>query len=373
MWARPFSALLVLLGCQKPQLDSKAEADGLYLSAQTEYLRGNFDQALAHYERVKQLNPTDVRLPAAMGEVYLSQGKLDEALQAFEKAVKLDARRGTNFSRIGFIHALKGNHAAAAEALAKAIELNPKDFNALEQLGELSLKAGRLDEAVRRLESAAEAAPARSKPALYLRAAGILDKAGRSADAMALLERARSAVGDEPTVLTELGDHLVAARRLEEAVEAYTSAARLEAKDPTLWELVGELHLSLDRPSDAERAFQASLKVKDRGVVHVALARLCLRRNDERCARAELDEALKTASGEEIRESFDLADLLADMGRKQDALKLLRTVSAEPDQLANAQLHLKVAKWAKELGDQTALDEACARARAADAGVRRCP
>ncbi len=373
MGSRACAALLAFLGCQEPKLDPKAEADGLYLSAQTEYLRGNFDQALAHYERVKQLNPKDIRLPAAMGEVYLSQGKLDEALEKFEQAVKLDARRGTNWSRIGFIHALKGNYSAAAEALEKALELNPKDFNALEQLGELSLKAGRLDEAVQRLESAAEAAPARSKAALYLRAAGVLDKAGRPADALALLERARVAVGDEPAVLTELGDHLVAAHRLQEAVEAYTAAAKREAKDPTIWELVGELHLKLGRPSDAEDAFNASLKVKDRGVVHVALARLCLIRNDEPCARAELDKALATASGEELRETIDLADLLAEMGRKQDALKLLRTVSAEPDQLGNAHLHLKVARWAKELGDKGALDEACARARAADAGVKRCP
>ena len=36
------------------------------------------------------------------------------------------------------------------------------------------------------------------------------------------------------------------------------------SRDPTLWELVGEVDMKLDKPADAELAFRESLRVKDR-------------------------------------------------------------------------------------------------------------
>ena len=59
------------------------------------------------------------------------------------------------------------------------------------------------------------------------------------------------------------------------ALLVYTDAARAAPGDPALWDLVGELYLKLAKPADAEAAFRESLRVKDRAVVHVALARLC--------------------------------------------------------------------------------------------------
>src|SRR4051812_49280438 len=96
--------VLCLSGCPKdePQQDPKAQADGLYLAGTAAYLKGDFKQAHEHYAEVKKLNPSDPRLPAAEGEVYLAEVKLDEALKSFEEASKLDPKRATNWSRLGF-------------------------------------------------------------------------------------------------------------------------------------------------------------------------------------------------------------------------------------------------------------------------------
>ena len=108
--------------------------------------------------------------------------------------------------------------------------------------------------------------------------------------------------------------------------------------------------------------------------MHAAIARICQARKDDACVKSELDHALATASGEELRESLDLADLLTSLGRRKDALALLGQVAGEPDQTGNAPLQLKVAKLARDVGDAKAVKEACDRALAvADAGVKRCP
>ncbi|MHB8873910.1 MAG: tetratricopeptide repeat protein [Myxococcaceae bacterium] len=373
---RTAAALLVTVfvaGCPaEPKPDPKAQAEGMYLLGTAEYLKGNFDLAHGHFAEVRKLNPTDPRLPAAIGEVFLAEAKLAEALKEFEVAAKADPRRATNWSRIGFILSLQGKRTEAVSALQKALALNPNDFNALEQLAEVHVKQNEIDEAVRGFTLAAKAAPDSAKAFLYLRASGELTRRGRQPESLALLEAASAEGVRAPELMSELGDLLVQAGRLAEAAATYRDAASRSA-DPTLWELVGEVNAKLDKPGDAEAAYRESLRVKDRAVVHVAIARLCQARKDDACVQAELDRALETASGEELRESLDLADLLVSLGRKKDALALLQQVSAEPDQQGNFGLQLKVAKLAKDSGDPKGMKDACDRALAADAGVKRCP
>lgn len=370
--SRRLLVLLLLVGCPKDDgPDPRAQAEGLYLAGTTAYLKGDFTEAHQKFAQVRSLNPSDPRLPAAEGEVYLAEVKLDQALLAFAEAQRLDPKRGTTWSRIGYIHLLKGNRADATKALDKALELNPNDFNALEARAELQLKDGKVDEAIKGFLAAAAVAPDLSRAALVLRAVTELSSRGQGPQALAVLEDQVKKGLKAPDVLSELGDRLVEANRLPEARDAYREAARANPKDPTLWELVGELNARLGAGPAAEQAFRESLKVKDRGVVHVSLARLCQQRQDDACVKDELDKALQTASGEEPRELFDLADLLASVGRKRDAFLLLKDFADEAEQKGNGALQLKVAQLAKEAGEKDAVKAYCANA--ADAGVGKCP
>jgi len=367
--------MLMLSGCPKDEPpDLKTQADGMYLEGTALYLKGNFTEAHQKFAQVRSLNPSDPRLPAAEGEVYLAEVKLDQALMAFTEAAKLDPKRATNWSRIGFVQLLKGNRAEAVKALDKALELNPKDFNALESKAEIQLKEGKVDEAVKGYLAAADIAPDQLRPGLVLHAVAELTARGRGADALAVLEAQVKKGVKAPDVMSELGDRLVEANRLAEARDAYAEAAKANTKDPTLWELVGELNAKLDKPADAEAAFRQSLKVQDRGVVHASLARLCQARKDDACVKEELDKALATASGEELREIIDLADLLVSVGRKKDAFALVKELAAEEDQSSNVTLQVKAAQLAKENGEKEAVKTFCAAASvAADGGTVKCP
>ncbi|MHA7630373.1 tetratricopeptide repeat protein [Corallococcus sp. M7] len=374
--ALPLIALLASGACtETPKLDPKDQAEGLYLQGNSEYLKGNFDAALKSFDEMKTLAPGDPRLPAARGEVLLSMSRLEDAAKEFEAALRLDAKRSTNWSRLGFIQAQLGKKDEAKQSLQKALALHPKDFNALEQLGELAEERGDHDEAVRHFTQAAEAAPDASKADLLVRAVDVLTKQGRQDEVLGLLRKVTGQGVRTPEVLTALGDAEVRAGRLPEAAAVYEEAAKKSPKDPTLWELVAEIQLKLNKREEALKAYGESLKVKDRAVVHVALAKAHLTADDRAAAEGELQKALETVSGADVGEMQELADLLSAMGRKQDALRILTSLGSEPGHAKNMELQLSTARLARDLKDTAAVQAACARvaAAAADGGVVKCP
>jgi len=388
-------AALACAGCTKePVVNPRDRAEGNYLKAQSEYLQGNFDEALKAFDEVKKDAPDDPRLPAAVGEVYLSQGKLHEALDRFQEAARRDPKRGTNWSRLGFIQAQLGMRDEAVASLAKAVAFNPRDYNALEAQAELAAKEGRLDDAVAAYRQAARVGPESSQPEWYLRAAKLLAKGGRSREVRPFLEDAVDAGSRAPEIHAALGEEQVRAGELSLAASSFEAAARnadaidaarprrqlpdggvegSEPRDPGYWEIAGQLYFRLDQLDRAEDAYRKSLAIEDRAVVHVALARLAFVKGDKTAARVELGRALDSARGDDVRETLDLAGLLADFDMKPQALMLLQNHAQAEDGKRDAELQLRTARLAKELHRLDVALSACERLQKLDAGTVRCP
>lgn len=356
--------LVVAVGCgackkdEPPPVNPKDEAEGHYVAATAAYLKGDFKEAHAQYDEVRRLSPDDKRLPGAEGELLMAEQRIDEALARFEAAAKLDPKRSTTWSRLGVLYAIKDQKEKSAEALAKAIELNPRDFNAHESLGDAALERGDLDEAVRRYLLASDAAPGKAQAELVVKASTELVKAKQSAKALEVLEQAKGKGVTSVELFQELGDRYVDANRWDDAIASYTSAAE---KDPSVWELIAELELRQNRLEKAEAAWKKAIAAKDQALHHVGLGRVCLARKDTACAEKELDKALTTATGEEVRESMEIAHFLGLLNRKADGLKLLESVSAEEEQVKNEALQLATARLAKELGKTDLVKTACTR------------
>jgi tetratricopeptide (TPR) repeat protein len=367
------SLLALSLGCHRDKpVDPSVQADGYYIKATAEYLQGHFEEAMKDFETVEKLKPTDPRLPAAMGEVLVSQGKLKEALAKFQKAALADPRRGTNWNRIGYIQLQYGQVDAAKDALLKAVSLNAKDAEALEWLGECFEKQGDVNHAIDDFRLAAKVAFDNDKARLWIRGERLLRAHDRNTDAALFIEQASADGVHDAELQTDLGDLLVRQGDLAGAANAYEDAAKLNPKDATLWELVGEIKQKLNRPTDAEIAYHQSLNVKDRAVVHVALARLALERKERDHANQELELALKAANGEETREAPELASLLVDLGRKKDALALYKVAASEPDAETDVALQKTTARLAQALGDAATVKAACDRLSKAGSKAR-CP
>jgi tetratricopeptide (TPR) repeat protein len=221
-----------------------------------------------------------------------------------------------------------------------------------------------VEDAVHDFTLAAEAAPDALKAGLYQRSVDVLSEKGRHEELLPLLQKITSGGVRAPELLSALGDEQVRAGQLAEAVATYREAAGKSPKDPTLWELVAELHRRLHQPDEAVAAYRESLKVKNRSTVHVALARMAMERLDRAEADKELSLALDSASGEE-GELKELAELLMDLDRKADALRILASLAAEPGRAKDVDFQLRTARLAQELKDTAVMTAACARVTAA--------
>lgn len=368
------SLIALLAGCPASGPTPRDRAEGHYIAAMSAYLRGDFKTALAELDEVKKDAPDDPRLPAALGEIALSQGKLGEALDHFEAALARDPNRGTSWSRKGYLLAQLGRRDEAEAALRRALELSASDFNALEQLGELAHKSGRADEAAALFERAATRAPQEARRSeLYLRAARELEPLSL-ARAREVLQRGADAGAHTPELLGEQGDLEVRLGELRAALATYQQAAERAANDPIPWEMAGRVAEKLGDLPGAALAYQSSLRAKPTGAVHAALGRVKLAQGDRDGGAAEVDAALASASGEEVREALELSDLLEQVGRRADALKLLQQLAAEPDAEKDRELQLRTARLAKAAGDRALVTAACARfRRGLDGGTAPAP
>src|SRR5262249_2044119 len=127
------------------------------------------------------------------------------------------------------------------------------------------------------------------------------------------------------------------------------------------------------KPADALTAYRESLKVKDRAVVHVAMARLHLANNERPAAEEQLGHALETVSGSDVHELTELAELLSTLGRKPDAFRIPSNLSAEPDHVKDLDLQLRTAALAEELKDAATVTTVCNRIASSGVKLKKCP
>ncbi len=148
---------------------------------------GEFEEAIASYERALTLNPADAEAAIGVGSVLLFWGKTDQALSAFRELhdrTEDVAQRRSALVWIGATHAERGATDAALESLRAAIRLAqsdaPERARLLGLVGDLYLDAGSVEEAAAAYEEA-ERAIAPTKPSAILQFSMRLDRLYRDA------------------------------------------------------------------------------------------------------------------------------------------------------------------------------------------------
>ncbi len=377
--ARIGLAVLAALCCtacprreEAPLADPQTHADGLYLAATEAYLAGKYDEAEAKFNRVAELNPTDARLPAARGELYLAQGKPLQAKAAFQAAVKIDPSRAANHTRLGAVLYRLGDLLGAVASLERALELNPQDYSALDMLSRIEAQRADTVRAVELMQRAVAVAPQDLKPDLVLDASRMLVKAGRDAEGIKMLEaaRARHEVSDQ--LLAELANQLVNAQRYDEALAVYRDLSLLRPKNMATWQMIGELELKAGRLPQADEALRVALTLKENAALHAALARVCHRQKNEVCVQNEMKAAIDKLTVEEPLSLLSVAEALGEVGRPADGLKLLEPLLESGTLAGDAALLQRAAAMAKAAKDFAAVKRLCARVQKLDAKMR-CP
>jgi cytochrome c-type biogenesis protein CcmH/NrfG len=200
-------------------------------------------QALTELEMALALTPRDAAALTLLGETHLAlrPPSLDRAENAFHSAVQVEPGRADALAGLGETYRLRGRFDLADQLFRKADELQPGHTRAGVGLASVSFAAGRVAEAIERLQAILSRRPNEVAALRALAEVYALTPEGphsRPAEALSLLERAGGFYGEDIRIrvhaLARLGERVKARRLIEE------SAFLGEAERAALMRVVAE-------------------------------------------------------------------------------------------------------------------------------------
>jgi tetratricopeptide (TPR) repeat protein len=117
---------------------------------------GQAADAIADFEQERTLNPLDGVVYERLGDAYIHAGEFNHAQQALDRAVLLEPTVNIPFILLGKVLLKQQNSLMAKMYLEHALEIDPKNYMAHYLLGQAYRALGRLDDAKRQYEAAAQ-------------------------------------------------------------------------------------------------------------------------------------------------------------------------------------------------------------------------
>jgi arylsulfatase A-like enzyme/Flp pilus assembly protein TadD len=201
---------------------------------------GRLTRALELLRRLCSLPGAGADARIAYADALVRARRHGEAAAQWMEATRLQPRRADLWTSLGSALGRAGREKEAAQAMAEAVRLAPGDPAALIRLAFAEHGAGQSADAVRHLQDAARLTGAEAFP--HAGALGILlAQAGRGAEAMPWLARARAGEGDFAEARLQLARVQAAAGARAEARASLLEALRADpalraraARDPHL-------------------------------------------------------------------------------------------------------------------------------------------
>jgi protein O-mannosyl-transferase len=162
---------------------------------------GNRQQAMLHYARSADIEPSYVFAHVHVGTCRQLEGDLQGALEQYQKVISLTQNdiahyaevRHRIFANMASAYGGLGDFTRARECLESAVGLNPDNPEEWTNLGILALKTGNVNRAIEAFSQATKIQPSQRGYQLLARA---LQQAGRPAEAQSAMQTAMSLPGD---------------------------------------------------------------------------------------------------------------------------------------------------------------------------------
>ena len=142
---------------------------------------GRVDDAIAHYEKALETNRNNIPAHYNLAGVLAQSGRMDAAIDHYQKILEKDPNHAAAHNNLGAALARVGRVEEAVAQYLKALELNPGNAEAHYNLGNTLLQTGRVNEARIHYEKALELNP--NNAAAHNKLSGILRQMGRTDEA----------------------------------------------------------------------------------------------------------------------------------------------------------------------------------------------
>jgi tetratricopeptide (TPR) repeat protein len=231
------------------------------VAGNTYLIRGEWDEAIAEYEKALVMDPEDTLAYFGLGQVYQAQARREEAQAAYRQAIAACPENILARISLAGIYAAEGKTEEATSRYQEAIRLRPDYLASFEALGDLYRAQGEDGEAFRQYEKAIEFPPETGDHHLalgdlcwvkglperavaeYKEAIAFDPRSGRTAgvymglgnayqvggkldDAIAVYQKAITLAPDNEYGYTRLGSLYLAEGNVEKAIALYWDAAR---------------------------------------------------------------------------------------------------------------------------------------------------
>lgn len=211
------------------------------------------DLGLAALRRAFDKEPGQLNVASALATLYLRRGDTRNAQQVADALVRRLPDEALAHNLLGAVKAASRQPAEARAAYARAVALNATLAPAQLNLARLDAGEGQLDAARQRLAALLKQSPRNVQALTEL--ARVEIRAGRSAEALPLLEKARALAPSDMPAGLEL---LALQQKLNKPAAALALAKQLvlaRPEDPAVLEALGRAHLIVGEPSGARVAF----------------------------------------------------------------------------------------------------------------------
>jgi len=132
---KQYEALTTELSSIKEKLNADVElteklnnAKRAYNNGNTLYKKGQFDEALAAYDKAINLDSNYSKAFYGKGLTFVKQRKYEEAIEAYKQAIEIDPSYARAYSAMGSVYKDMKKYNESVEAYQKAIEIDTKSY-----------------------------------------------------------------------------------------------------------------------------------------------------------------------------------------------------------------------------------------------------
>jgi tetratricopeptide (TPR) repeat protein len=289
------------------------QRDKVIASAEKLVAKGKIEPAIKEYERLLEDNPNDVNTLNRIGDLWVRINRNEEAVKVFGKIADHYSKDGFFLKAIAIYKKINKLDPSKLDIYARLADLYAKQGLAMEAksqyqvLADYYLKHGDPGNALTIYKKISELDP--SSINVHVKLADLYSQNNRTGDALKEYDR--------------VGRMLLKRGMLDEAVQVFKKALKIDAANVELVESLVTALLEAKDYENASQIVQTSLESNAGNARLLALSgRISLARGDAGGARAALERALAADPNEPaVRES--LADLYLRQNNADGALEML--------------------------------------------------
>jgi tetratricopeptide (TPR) repeat protein len=230
---------------------------GLASVAMTERDDAEVERRLRQAEAIQ---PSSAVVQLGWGRYHASRQRPAEAEAALKRAQTLAPTTVAPLVALGELYSQwPGRERDALETFQAAVEREPRSGPAQMGLGIALAKAGRAQEAVGKLETAAQLMPQTPAPLQVM--GRVYMQRGESATALAAFDRALARRPDAVPLMLDRASALSQARRWDEALAQLRDAEAAAPRSADVATRIGDVNLGAKRHADAERAYRRAIEL----------------------------------------------------------------------------------------------------------------